>query len=255
METFCTAQLVTSAVSCSQRSQVTQHIATGSHIENKNRKKERTSYQAFLTFPSSSKSTLSTDLCRALVRADISFHKLKNPHFKGFIETYIGKKMPDESTLRKNYLEDIYKDTVTKIREHIKDGPIWVSIDETTDVEGRMKSSMPIQSVVEVEAISSTTCTISTAPAADVLDTVVDPLVHSFTFPAQLDSVIWCFIITIRLFLRSPFQPYTISVFGFGFSTRVGRHYIFLIILFYSNTLLYSQSLFYTNVLYTIDRL
>uniref|UniRef100_T1H7W2 Uncharacterized protein n=1 Tax=Rhodnius prolixus TaxID=13249 RepID=T1H7W2_RHOPR len=123
-------------VSCSQRSQVTQHIATGSHIENKNRKKERTSYQAFLTSPSSSKSTLSTDLCRALVRADIPFHKLKNPHFKGFLETYIGKKMPDESTLRKNYLEDIYKDTLTKIREHIKDGPIWVSIDETTDVEG-----------------------------------------------------------------------------------------------------------------------
>uniref|UniRef100_T1IG19 Uncharacterized protein n=1 Tax=Rhodnius prolixus TaxID=13249 RepID=T1IG19_RHOPR len=124
-------------VSCSQRSQVTQHIATGSHIENKNRKKERTSYQAFLTSPSSSKSTLSTDLCRALVRADIPFHKLKNPHFKGFLETYIGKKMPDESALRKNYLEDVYKDTLTKIRELIKDGPIWVSIDETTDVEGR----------------------------------------------------------------------------------------------------------------------
>uniref|UniRef100_T1I8V4 Uncharacterized protein n=1 Tax=Rhodnius prolixus TaxID=13249 RepID=T1I8V4_RHOPR len=174
--------------------------------------------------------------------------------------------------------------------------------------------SMPIQSVVDVEAISSSTCIISTAPAADVLDTVVDPLgrIHSFTFPAQLDSVIWmkqcvfiiddrtqsmpiqsvvdveaislstciistapaadvltpslirpaqldsviwCFIITIQMFLRSPFQPYRISVFGFGFSKRIGRHYIFLIIFFYSNTLLYSLSLFYTNVLYTIDRL
>uniref|UniRef100_T1HLB1 CGG triplet repeat-binding protein 1 n=1 Tax=Rhodnius prolixus TaxID=13249 RepID=T1HLB1_RHOPR len=132
---YCTA--CDKRVSCSQRSQVTQHIATGSHIENKNRKKERTSYQAFLTSPASSKSTLSTDLCRALVRADIPFHKLKNPHFKGFLETYIGgKKMPDESALRKNYLEDVYKDTLTKIREHIKDGPIWASIDETTDVEG-----------------------------------------------------------------------------------------------------------------------
>uniref|UniRef100_T1H8U3 DUF659 domain-containing protein n=1 Tax=Rhodnius prolixus TaxID=13249 RepID=T1H8U3_RHOPR len=80
---------------------------------------------------------MSTDLCRALVRAAIPFHKLKNPHFKGFLETYIGKKMPDESALRKNYLEDVYKGTLTKIRELIKDGPIWVSIDETTDVEGR----------------------------------------------------------------------------------------------------------------------
>ncbi|XP_073984345.1 uncharacterized protein [Rhodnius prolixus] len=48
---YCTA--CDKRVSCSQRSQVTQHIATGSHIENKNRKKERTSYQAFLTSPSS----------------------------------------------------------------------------------------------------------------------------------------------------------------------------------------------------------
>uniref|UniRef100_T1HTE1 Uncharacterized protein n=1 Tax=Rhodnius prolixus TaxID=13249 RepID=T1HTE1_RHOPR len=55
--------------------------------------------------------------------------------------------------------------------------------------------STPIQSVVDVEAISSSTCIISNAPAAGVLDTVVDPLgrIHSFTFPAQLDSVIWCF--------------------------------------------------------------
>uniref|UniRef100_T1HVN6 Uncharacterized protein n=1 Tax=Rhodnius prolixus TaxID=13249 RepID=T1HVN6_RHOPR len=43
--------------------------------------------------------------------------------------------------------------------------------------------SMPIQSVVDVEAISSSTCIISTAPPADLLDTVVDPLrPHSFFY-------------------------------------------------------------------------
>uniref|UniRef100_T1HDS6 Uncharacterized protein n=1 Tax=Rhodnius prolixus TaxID=13249 RepID=T1HDS6_RHOPR len=59
-------------------------------------------------------------------------------------------------------------------------------------IEDRTQS-MPIQSVVDVEAISSSTCIISTAPAADILTPSVDPLghIHSFTFPAQLDSVIW----------------------------------------------------------------
>lgn len=78
--------------------------------------------------------------------------------------------------------------------------------------------SMPTQSGVDIEAISSSTCIISTAPVADVLA------------PSLIRSVIWCFIGTIRLPLRSPFQPYTISVFGF--LTRIGRHDIFLIILF-----------------------
>ncbi|XP_073996002.1 uncharacterized protein [Rhodnius prolixus] len=61
---YCTA--CDKRVSCSQRSQVTQHIATGSHIENKNRKKERTSYQAFLTSPSSRRNKASTQRSRYL---------------------------------------------------------------------------------------------------------------------------------------------------------------------------------------------
>uniref|UniRef100_T1IE69 Uncharacterized protein n=1 Tax=Rhodnius prolixus TaxID=13249 RepID=T1IE69_RHOPR len=117
--------------------------------------------------------------------------------------------------------------------------------------------AMPIQSVVNVEAISSSTCIISTAPAADVLTpslirTAAFILLRSRHSLTRSYGVLT--IITIRLFLRSSFQPYTISVFGYGFSMRIGRHYIFLIF-FYSNTLLYSLSLFYTNVLCTTDRL
>lgn len=40
-------------------------------------------------------------------------------------------KMPDESTLRRNFVEDLYKETVQEIRNEIGEGPIWISIDET----------------------------------------------------------------------------------------------------------------------------
>lgn len=63
--------------------------------------------------------------------------KLDNPNFCKFLEKYTDNKIPDESTRRKNYLPDLYEKTLTDIREPISSGSIWVSIDETTDVEGR----------------------------------------------------------------------------------------------------------------------
>jgi len=55
-----------------------------------------------------------------------------------FLEKYTGQNISDESTLRKNYIQDnIYLEKLSSIRGEIQDGPIGVSIDETTDVEGR----------------------------------------------------------------------------------------------------------------------
>jgi len=45
--------------------------------------------------------------------------------------------MPDRSTLRKNYASTICDETLLKIRDLIQNGPIQVSIDESTDIEGR----------------------------------------------------------------------------------------------------------------------
>ncbi|XP_073993719.1 uncharacterized protein isoform X1 [Rhodnius prolixus] len=72
---YCTA--CDKRVSCSQRSQVTQHIATGLHIENKNRKKERTSYQAFLTSPSSN-----VYYCNRDARREVSPPEQLNPGYE-----------------------------------------------------------------------------------------------------------------------------------------------------------------------------
>ncbi|KAL4131518.1 hypothetical protein QTP88_008813 [Uroleucon formosanum] len=46
---------------------------------------------------------------------------------------YCKKTIPDESTLRKEYFNSCYENTLAKIRDTITDQKIWVSIDETTD--------------------------------------------------------------------------------------------------------------------------
>jgi hypothetical protein len=53
------------------------------------------------------------------------------------LEKYTGKTIPHETTLRKSHLDVIYNEKLDKIRDFIKNGPIWVSMEETTDVEGR----------------------------------------------------------------------------------------------------------------------
>lgn len=128
------------SVSIGQRFQVSQHISTTKHKQNKERQNKFK--QQFLTSsPSTSSddnsSTFYTDLCRAFIRADIPIFKLKNPALKDFLEQYTGKTIPEESTIRKKYVNVIYEETLTSIRQNIQDGPIWVSIDESTDEDGR----------------------------------------------------------------------------------------------------------------------
>lgn len=41
--------------------------------------------------------------------------------------------IPDESTLRKNYIPTIYEHVMEEIRNELKDNFIWISADETTD--------------------------------------------------------------------------------------------------------------------------
>lgn len=65
-------------------------------------------------------------------------YKLSNPHLKNFLERYTGRKIPHHSTLREKYLDDACDETLRAIRERIGDGPIWVSVDEATDADGRL---------------------------------------------------------------------------------------------------------------------
>lgn len=77
------------------------------------------------------------DLCLALIAANIPWNKLQIPLFKNFLNKYTNNHIPDESTLRKNYLGPCYSRVIISIREIIGDSDIWISVDETTDTNGR----------------------------------------------------------------------------------------------------------------------
>lgn len=126
------------AVPVTKRFQVVQHLNTGKHNKNINLKAK--SKQSFIknTLDNQNKqANFPLDLCQAMLESDIPLWKLNHPSFKNFLEKYTGKCVPDQSTIRKNYVSSIYENTISRIRSEIGDGPIWVSIDETTDVDGR----------------------------------------------------------------------------------------------------------------------
>jgi hypothetical protein len=72
-----------------------------------------------------------------LISADIPLNKVSNKQFINFMEKYTNRSIPTESTLRKNCLSSCYEDAVRRVRNIIGDNKIWVSIDESTDVDSR----------------------------------------------------------------------------------------------------------------------
>lgn len=124
-------------VSADRRYIVTKHLQTDKHSRAVNRHQATTSkVQQQLTL-CSKKSTFSKDLCTALLSANIPLNKVNNKDFRLFMGKYTNREIPDESTLRKSDVNDIYVETINKIRSNIGGQKIWVLMDETTDVQGR----------------------------------------------------------------------------------------------------------------------
>jgi len=64
------------------------------------------------------------------------------------LDKYTDEVVPDESTLRKNYLNDCFEETLTKIKSTFQDKKIWIAIiDETTDIESRYVANVIIGSL------------------------------------------------------------------------------------------------------------
>ena len=72
-----------------------------------------------------------------MVSLDIPLHKVEAASFRKFLEKYTTHPIPTEYTLRKNYLASCYEDTINKIRNSVGKNKIWVSLDETSDVDCR----------------------------------------------------------------------------------------------------------------------
>jgi hypothetical protein len=92
----------------------------------------------------STKSSFKSDLCRAILSANILFNELSNPHFKIFLEKNTLEVIPDQLTLRKSYVDSCYQETVGRIRNEVAEKQIWVLMEETTDADGRYIASVII---------------------------------------------------------------------------------------------------------------
>lgn len=134
-------KLCDSKVGSDRKFNVKQHIATDKHKAAIKRKQSKNKFDLQKTqqqlLSNTKKSSFNKDLCYALLSANIPLNKLNNHNFKSFLEKYTSKEIPNQTTLRKGYVNDIYEDTLVKIRSFIFGKKIWVSIDETTDSAGR----------------------------------------------------------------------------------------------------------------------
>jgi hypothetical protein len=72
-----------------------------------------------------------------LISANIPLDKVSNKHFTSSMEKYTNRSVPTVSTLRKNYLSFCYEDALRRVRNIIRDNKIWVSIEESTEVDSR----------------------------------------------------------------------------------------------------------------------
>lgn len=77
------------------------------------------------------------ELVDFLVVADIPFEKIDLPESKTFLEKWTKQSIPHSSTLRALYVDVCYKQVIDNIRKEVNDSPIWIGIDETTDVQKR----------------------------------------------------------------------------------------------------------------------
>lgn len=122
-----------------QRDRIKQHISTSKHQKNKtlqaNKSRQPLLRNAIEQCSSKTQNLkkFNIDLCAALTQAGIPLNKVNHPTFKGFLEKYTKMSVPDESTIRRNYMEPVYQETIKTIKEKVTDCDVGIILDETTD--------------------------------------------------------------------------------------------------------------------------
>ena len=77
------------------------------------------------------------ELCEAMVATDMPWHKIEIPEFRNFLQLNIAKKMPSDETLRTTCLDKMYNIAIASMKQELSSGPVWISVDGTTDSCGR----------------------------------------------------------------------------------------------------------------------
>ena len=100
-------KLCSTLVSYETKFRFNQHLSTKQHKDNIDKIKDIPKQQ-MISFISQKDNMEQTDfnknLCLALIVSNIPLNKLSNVFLKDFLEKYTKYKIPDQSTLRKNYL-------------------------------------------------------------------------------------------------------------------------------------------------------
>lgn len=131
-------------VTADKLSHVKQHIATKTHqsnVEKKDRPNSGPSLQQSLLTQNQQPQKINEfemDFCKMFLEANIPLKKAVHPSVVQFFEKYTKKTLPSEFTLRNKYVPHLYDECMASLREKAKNKNIWVSIDETTDVEQRL---------------------------------------------------------------------------------------------------------------------
>ena len=93
-------------------------------------------------FPTKTQKQFNNDLLEACISANIPLNKLDNPDIKSFLLHYTNYQVPDRTSLSKNYLEPLFEREIINIQNTISNHSIWISVDETTDSEGRHPTTL-----------------------------------------------------------------------------------------------------------------
>lgn len=87
-------------------------------------------------------SEFAMDLTRAFLESNIALHKITNPSVQEFIEKYTKFAARSETTLRIKCVPDLYTENIDRMKRIAAGKYLWVSIDETTDVEQRYVANL-----------------------------------------------------------------------------------------------------------------
>lgn len=82
------------------------------------------------------------DFINFLILCNIPWSMVDNPAFRNFFQKYIcscklDRTIPSESLLRKTYLNRVFESKMNIIKSDLNDCKTWISLDETTDFQGR----------------------------------------------------------------------------------------------------------------------
>jgi hypothetical protein len=111
------------------------------HLQSMKQNRQKLLFENPATSSLNETSQFHRDLCEMLISANIPMNKVSNKQFINLLEKYTNRSVPTESALGKNYLASCYEDTLRRVRNIIGD-KIWVSIDESTDVDSRYVVNM-----------------------------------------------------------------------------------------------------------------